>query len=36
MNTINFCILIAMCVYLLMMLAIGFIFSKNNGDSTVF
>ena len=36
MNTINFCILIAMCVYLLMMLAIGFIFSKNNGDSTDF
>ena len=25
-----------MCVYLLMMLAIGFIFSKNNGDSTDF
>ena len=36
MNTINFCILVAMCIYLLMMLAIGFIFSKNNGDSTDF
>lgn len=36
MNTINFCIMAAMVVYLLMMLAIGFIFSKNNGDSTDF
>ena len=36
MNTINFCILAAMVIYLLMMLAIGFIFSKNNGDTTDF
>ena len=36
MNTINFCILAAMVIYLLMMLAVGFIFSKNNGDSTDF
>jgi len=36
MNTINFCILAAMCIYLLMMLAVGFIFSKNNEDSTDF
>lgn len=36
MNTINFCIMAAMVIYLLMMLAIGFIFSKNNGDSTDF
>ena len=36
MNTINFCIMAAMVIYLLMMLAVGFIFSKNNGDSTDF
>lgn len=36
MNTITFCILAAMVIYLLMMLAIGFIFSKNNGDTTDF
>ena len=36
MNTINFCIMAAMVIYLLMMLAIGFMFSKNNGDSTDF
>ena len=36
MNTINFCILVAMCIYLLIMLAIGFVFSKNNEDSTDF
>ena len=36
MNTINFCIMAAMVIYLLMMLAIGFVFSKNNGDSTDF
>lgn len=36
MNTINFCIFAAIVAYLLIMLAIGFIFSKNNGDSTDF
>lgn len=36
MNTINFCIMAAIVIYLLLMLAIGFIFSKNNGDSTDF
>ena len=36
MNTINFCIMAAMVIYLLMMLAVGFLFSKNNGDSTDF
>ena len=36
MNTINFCILAAMVIYLLMMLAVGFIFSKNNEDSADF
>ena len=36
MNTINFCIFAAMVIYLLLMLAIGFIFSKNNGDTTDF
>ena len=36
MNTINFCILAAMVIYLLAMLAIGFVFSKNNGDTTDF
>ena len=36
MNTINFCIMATIAVYLLCMLAIGFIFSKNNGDSTDF
>lgn len=36
MNTISFCIMATIAVYLLGMLAIGFIFSKNNGDSTDF
>ncbi len=36
MNTINFCIFAAIVAYLLIMLAIGFIFSKENGDSTDF
>ena len=36
MNTFNFCIMAAMVIYLLMMLAIGFIFSKNNDDSKDF
>jgi len=36
MNTINFCIMAAMVIYLLMMLVIGFLFSKNNDDSTDF
>ncbi len=36
MNTISFCIMAAIVIYLLVMLAIGFIFSKNNGDSTDF
>ena len=36
MNTISFCIMATVAIYLLGMLAIGFIFSKNNGDSTDF
>ncbi len=36
MNTINFCILAAIVIYLLVMLAIGFISSKDNSDSTDF
>ncbi len=36
MNTITFCIMATIAIYLLGMLAIGFIFSKNNGDSTDF
>ena len=36
MNTIIFCIMATIAIYLLGMLAIGFIFSKNNGDSTDF
>ena len=36
MATIDFCIMAAMVIYLLMMLAIGFVFSKNNSDSTDF
>jgi len=36
MNTINFCIMSAMVIYLLMMLVVGFVFSKNNGDTTDF
>ncbi len=36
MNTINFCIMAAIVIYLLLMLAIGFINSKDNGDSTDF
>lgn len=36
MNTISFCILSTIAIYLLAMLAIGFIFSKNNGDSADF
>ncbi|MCR5502451.1 MAG: sodium/proline symporter [Lachnospiraceae bacterium] len=36
MKTITFCIMAAIVIYLLLMLAIGFIFSKNNGDSKDF
>ena len=36
MNTINFCIIATIVIYLLSMLAIGFIFSKKNSDSTDF
>ncbi|MGN0974544.1 MAG: sodium/proline symporter [Gemmiger sp.] len=36
MSTINFCIISAIVVYLLIMLAIGFLFSKTNSDSTDF
>ena len=36
MTTINFCIMAAIILYLLLMLAIGFIFSKGNSDSTDF
>ena len=36
MNTISFVIMVTIAVYLLMMLAIGFIYSKNNNDSTDF
>lgn len=36
MNTINFCIIATIVVYLIVMLAIGFIFSKNNSNSTDF
>lgn len=36
MNTINFCIIATIVIYLLVMLAIGFIFSKKNSDSTDF
>ncbi|MBO4377244.1 MAG: sodium/proline symporter [Lachnospiraceae bacterium] len=36
MNTISFCIMVTIAVYLLMMLAIGFIYSKDNSDSTDF
>jgi len=35
-NTINFCILAAIVIYLLVMLSIGFIFSKGNSDSKDF
>ncbi len=35
-STINFCIIATIVVYLLAMLAIGFVFSKNNSDSTDF
>jgi len=36
MSTYDFCIMGAMIIYLLLMLAVGFIFSKNNGDTTDF
>lgn len=36
MSTINFCIIAAIVGYLLIMLAVGFIFSKTNSDSTDF
>ena len=36
MSTINFLIIAAIVVYLLMMLAVGFLFSKTNTDSTDF
>ena len=36
MNTINFILIVTIVVYLLVMLAIGFICSKGNGDSTDF
>ena len=36
MNTILFIILATITIYLLAMLAVGFIYSKNNGDSTDF
>lgn len=36
MNTINFCIIATIVIYLIVMLAIGFIFSKNNSNSTDF
>lgn len=35
-STINFCIIATVVVYLLAMLAIGFVFSKNNSDSKDF
>lgn len=35
-STINFCIIATIVVYLLVMLAIGFVFSKNNSDSKDF
>lgn len=35
-STINFCIIATIVVYLLAMLAIGFIFSKKNSNSTDF
>lgn len=35
-STINFCIIATIVVYLLAMLAIGFVFSKNNSDSKDF
>lgn len=35
-STINFCLIATIVVYLLVMLAIGFVFSKNNSDSTDF
>lgn len=36
MSTINFCIIAAIVVYLLVMLAVGFVFSKGNENSTDF
>ena len=36
LSTINFLIIAAIVVYLLMMLAVGFLFSKTNTDSTDF
>lgn len=36
MDMINFCIILAIIIYLFVMLIIGFIFSKNNEDSTDF
>lgn len=36
MSTINFCIIATIVIYLLMMLAIGFVFSKKNSNSTDF
>lgn len=36
LSTINFCIIAAIVIYLLLMLAIGFLFSKGNADSKDF
>lgn len=36
MSTINFCIIAAIVVYLLLMLTVGFVFSKGNENSTDF
>ena len=36
LSTINFCIITAIVIYLLAMLAVGFLFSKGNSDSTDF
>ncbi|MCR5716532.1 MAG: sodium/proline symporter [Lachnospiraceae bacterium] len=36
MNTLSFCIMVTIAVYLLLMLAIGFMNSKNNSNSTDF
>ncbi len=36
MNTISFCIMVTIAIYLLLMLAVGFIYSKNNSNSKDF
>ena len=36
LSTIYFCIITAIVIYLLAMLAVGFLFSKGNSDSTDF